>query len=68
MVKLSLLVMAALTVLIAYGLYRREEAKLPMIARQKARIRRYGTAGAAAVLVTLLVFGAMHWLRIGTGG
>jgi len=68
MVKMSLLVMLALTILIAFGLYRREEAQLPLVARQRAKLRRYGAAGAAAVAATLVLFGALHWLRVGTGG
>lgn len=72
MVKASLLVMVALTVLIAMGLRWREQ-RMPAVARQKrlglmARGKkgfdRWVTAAALATVVTLGIAGGLHWLKI----
>jgi hypothetical protein len=80
-VKLSLLVMAGLTVLIAIGLRWREErvaalrppaASRPAaaggwLALQKRKLNRWVTAAALAALTTMLVLGGINWLRIWQG-
>jgi len=78
MMKLSLGVMIALTVLIAIGLRWREERtahvavvkppRLGLIAGFKAKANRYVTAAALAALTTIIIFGGLHWLRILNGG
>lgn len=77
MVKVSLLVMAVLTVLIAMGLRWREQ-RVPQVAQQQKRLGLLGrgkkgldrwiTAAALAAVFTLLVFGGLNWLRIWQGG
>ena len=79
MVKLSLLVMAGLTVLIAIGLRWREErvaslrpASAPRrpggwLAAQKHKLNRWVTAAALAAATTMLVLGGINWLRIWQG-
>lgn len=74
MVKLSLLVLTVLTVLIAFGLRWREErmaAGRPAAKRrggwveqQKLKLNRWMTAATLATLVTILVLGGLHWLRV----
>jgi hypothetical protein len=78
MVKASLLIMAVLTVLISIGLRWREErvgALKPVpaprrgwMAAQKHKLNRWLTAATLAVLLTLLVLGGLHWLRVLQGG
>jgi hypothetical protein len=84
MIKASLFVMAALTVLIAMGLRWREQrldatraAATPQrrtglregwIATQKRTLNRWVTAAAIATLVTLVTLGGLNWLRIWQGG
>ena len=72
MVKLSLLILLVLTVLIAFGLRWREE-RLPAVraarrpgwvAQQKHKLNRWMTAATLATLVTILVLGGLHWLRV----
>lgn len=75
--KTSLIVMAALTVLISIGLRWREErmpavsaAKAPRrgwVASQKRKVNRWITAAALAAVVTLAVLGGLHWLRVWQG-
>lgn len=83
MVKLSLFVMAGLTVLIAIGLRWREEriaaqrpvARAPAqggfagawVAAQKHKLNRWVTAAALAAVATMLLFGGINWLRIWNG-
>jgi hypothetical protein len=83
MIKLSLLLMAGLTVLIAIGLRWREErvaterpAPRPAsgsglaagwIALQKRKLNRWVTAAALAALGTMLLLGGLNWLRIWNG-
>ncbi len=75
MAKLSLLIMAGLTVLIATLLRWREQrmalARTPVrrpaggwIAQRKRALNRWVTAAALAALVTLTVFGGINWLRV----
>ncbi len=75
--KTSLIVMAALTVIISIGLRWREErvgavrpvkaARRGWIASQKHRVNRWMTAAALAAVVTLAVLGGLHWLRVWQG-
>ncbi len=76
MVKLSLVIMAVLTVLIAMGL-RWREGRVPQVARQKRLdflgrgkkgLDRWVTAAALAALVTIAVLGGLNWLRVWQGG
>jgi hypothetical protein len=77
-VKTSLVIMAVLTVLISIGLRWREErvgalkpAPAPRrgwVAAQKHTLNRWLTAATLSVLVTLLVLGGLHWLRVWRGG
>lgn len=81
MVKASLLLMLGLTVLIAVGLRWREQRMSAMprgaaaaarqrpglIARGKRGIDRWVTAAAIAAIVTILIMGGLHWLRVWQG-
>jgi hypothetical protein len=83
MLKLSLLMMAGLTVLIAIGLRWREDrmamqrSPVPRtvggglaagwIALQKRKLNRWVTAAALAALATMLLLGGLNWLRIWQG-
>lgn len=73
MVKASLLIMAVLTVLISIGLRWREDRVAALrpaapragwVAAQKRKLNRWVTAATLAVVVTLLVLGGLHWLRV----
>ena len=80
MVKISLLVMAALTVLIGMGLRWREDrmaaakpvaAKGPRagwLATQKHAMNRWVTAAAIAAVATIVLLGGLHWVRQMSGG
>ncbi len=78
MVKTSLLIMVALTILIRMGLRWREEriaavrpAKGPRpgwLAAQKRAANTYGTAAALAALATIVLLGGLHWIRQLQGG
>ena len=74
MVKVSLLVMVALTILIRMGLRWREERvaalrpaakgpRLGWIAAQKRELNVWVTAAALGVLATLVLLGGLHWIR-----
>ena len=76
---MSLLVMAALTILIGMGLRWREErmaaarpaAKAPRagwLAAQKRAMNRWVTASALAALATIVLLGGLHWVRQIYGG
>lgn len=74
MIKLSLLVMAGLTVLVAIGLRWREERvailrpsvgpRPGFIATQKRKLNRWVTAAAIAAVATMLLLGGLNWLRV----
>lgn len=77
MVKASVLLMLALTVLISVGL-RWRERRLPLVAADKRRrlgllargrkgLDRWINAAALAALVTLLLMGGLHWLNVWNG-
>ena len=79
MVKTSLLVMVALTILIRMGLRWREERiaalrpapkapRLGWIAAQKRELNVWVTAAALAVVATLVLLGGLHWARQLSGG
>ena len=80
MVKMSLLVMAALTILIGMGLRWREDrmaaarpaAKAPRaggwLATQKRAANRWVTAAAIAAVATIVLLGGLHWVRQISGG
>ena len=80
MVKMSLLIMVALTILIRMGLRWREDrmaalrpsaAKGPRpgwIAAQKRELNVWVTAAALGVLATLVLLGGLHWARQLSGG
>jgi hypothetical protein len=78
-VKMSLLVMLALTLLIGMGLRWREErmsaarpvAKGPRpgwLATQKRAVNRWVTAAALASFATIVLLGGLHWARQIAGG
>ena len=77
MVKLSLLILLVLTVLIAFGLRWREDRMAAVKAvpkrrpgwvdQQKHKLNRWMTAAMLATLVTILVLGGLHWLRVAVG-
>jgi len=75
MVKLSVLVMAGLTVVIAMGLRWREERMAAQraiprpgwLAQRKNSLNRWVTAAALATVATLLFLGGINWLRIWQG-
>jgi hypothetical protein len=71
-IKLSLVILAVLTVLIATGL-RWREARIPAVraarpagwvATQKRALNRWVTAATAASLATILLLGGLHWLKV----
>jgi len=75
MIKASLFVMVALTVLISIGLRWREQ-RMPQtaprrplgpLARGKKNFNRWVTAAAIAALATILIVGGLNWLRIWHG-
>lgn len=80
MAKMSLLLMAVLTVLVFMGLRWREErltttakpaAKGPRpgwLATQKRAANRWVTAAAIAALATIVLLGGLHWARQISGG
>jgi hypothetical protein len=64
--KASILILIALTVVIAWALKRRREPPQGgMVARKKAVLRLWFDAAAIAVGITLVLLAAMHWLRLG---
>lgn len=70
MIKSSLLIMAALTVVLAIGLKAREVrqdagTRVALRDRPGRWIRRWTNAAALAALLTLAVMGGLHWLRVG---
>ncbi|MCB4822635.1 hypothetical protein [Roseicella aerolata] len=77
MIKVSLVIMAVLTVLISIGLRWREDrvaalraAPAPRggwVAAQKKKLNRWLTAATLAALTTILVLGGLHWLRVWQG-
>ncbi len=73
MMKTSLLLMAALTVLASMGLrWREKRGTVPQPRRgwvesQKRAVNRWVTAAAIAAVVTLAVLGGLQWLRIWQG-
>lgn len=76
MIKASIFIVMVLTVLIAWGLRLREERmpqvaaqqrRLGLLGRGKKKLDRWVTAAAIAVVVTLLVLGGLHWLRVWQG-
>ena len=79
MVKMSLLIMVALTILIRMGLRWREERmaavrpvakgpRLGWIAAQKRELNVWVTAAALAALATIVLLGGLHWVRQISGG
>ena len=80
MAKMSLLVMAVLTVLIFMGLRWREErvsaaakpaakgARPGWLATQKRTANRWVTAAALAAVATIVLLGGLHWARQISGG
>jgi len=79
MIKFSLVIMAALTVLIAVGLRWREQ-RLPAVqaatprrgkpdwlTQQKHKFNRWLTAATLAALATILVLGGLHWIKVING-
>ncbi|MCI0754545.1 hypothetical protein [Teichococcus vastitatis] len=78
MIKASLLLMVLLTLLIGMGLRWRQD-RLPQVtaarrgprpglmARGKARIDLWITAAAIASLISLLMMGGLHWIRVWLG-
>ena len=80
MVKLSLFVMVALTVLIGMGLRWREDrmaalrppaGKAPRagwLTTKKRTVDRWVTAAAIGAVATIVLLGGMNWLRIWQGG
>jgi len=76
-VKASLIIMAVLTVLISIGLRWRDDrvkalrpAKGPRpgwLAAQKLKLNRWMTAATLAAVVTMMVLGGLHWLKVWQG-
>ncbi|KAA2213293.1 hypothetical protein [Teichococcus oryzae] len=77
MIKASLLLMLLLTVLIGMGLRWRQD-RVPQVgaarrgrqgflARGKARIDLWITAAAIASLISMLLMGGLHWIRVWLG-
>lgn len=69
MIKASVLLMAAVTVGIAFLLGRLEQrgarpAPRGFVARGRRTFDRWVNAAALAVLVTLVVMGGIHWWRV----
>ena len=72
MMRASVVVVAVLTVLIFIGLRWREQrvgttpkfSAFNFVARGKHAANRWVTAAALAVVLTLVVMGGLHWLRI----
>jgi hypothetical protein len=77
MVKVSLLMLVALTVLIGFGLRWREQRMAAVraaparrggwVAAKKRALDRWLTAATLATLATILVLGGLHWLRVWQG-
>jgi hypothetical protein len=77
MIKASVLLMLALTVLIAMGLRWREgrmaspalqkPRRTSLGTRFKTRANRWVNAAAIAVLVTILIMGGLQWLKVWQG-
>ncbi len=77
MVKLSLVILLVLTVVIAFGLRWREERMAAVkavpqrragwVELQKHKFNRWMTAATLATLVTMLMLGGLHWLRVLVG-
>ena len=66
MAKASILILIALTVVIAWAMKRRQApVKGGVVAKKKAAIRLWFDAAAIAVGITLVLLAAMHWLRVG---
>lgn len=69
MVKLSLLLMVAATVLIAMGMRWREERwgvarPRGLVAGGKAKLNRWVTAAAISAIGTSVALGVLHWARV----
>ena len=68
--KASLLMMAVLTVLVAFGLRWREERMAApakprgWVAAQKHKANRWVTAAAIAAVGTTVLLGGLHWLKL----
>jgi ABC-type Fe3+-siderophore transport system permease subunit len=77
MIKFSLVVMIALTVLISIGLRWREERsvmlgrtqpkRLGLVGGVKAKANRWVTAAAIAAAATIAIMGGLHWIRVWQG-
>ena len=72
MVKASLLLMLAFTILAAMGLKWRERQGTPTpragwLDRQKSAANRWVTAAAIAAVGTMLLLGGLQWLRVWRG-
>ena len=75
--KTSLFILAGLTVLISIGLRWREERvgtlrpvagpRRGWVAAQKHKLNRWLTAATLAAVLTLLVLGGLHWLKVWQG-
>jgi hypothetical protein len=66
MAKASIVILIALTVVIAWAMKRRQvPVKGGGVARKKAALRLWFDAAAIAVGITLVLLAAMHWLRLG---
>lgn len=69
MIKASLFLMLALTVIIAFAMSRLEQRRAPLprlglVARGKRGFNRWVNAAAIAALATMLVMGGLHWWRV----
>jgi len=77
LVKTSLVILAVLTVLFAFGLRWREERVTAVqaapkrrpdwLALQKRKLNRWLTAATLATLATIMVLGGLHWLKVWQG-
>jgi hypothetical protein len=72
MLKSSLLIMAVLTIVLAIGLKAREVrqdagARVTLRQRPGRWIRRWTNAAALAAILTMVVMGGLHWIRVAQG-
>lgn len=71
--KASLLMMAVLTILVAFGLRWREDRMTPAakprgwVAQQKHKANRWVTAAAIAAVGTTVLLGGLHWAKLWQG-
>lgn len=73
MIKASVFLMLAMTVIIAFVMARLEQRggplpRMGLVARGKRGLNRWINAAALAALATMVVMGGLHWWRVWQGG